>query len=330
MLPHTPRLDRSRLLGLLVLTSVAPVAAATLQVPGEYPSIGAALLAAASGDSVVVAPGSYAELLTLKDGVVLTSTAGPTATTITTPINTYAIVSALDVGSTTVFSGFTLDGINGGLSAEKGFVTNDCAPLVANCIVARFWGIGVHFDGDGLLQDSVVHSCDRAGIYAGSAAAYPTIDRCLIYGCGFAPYIASEGLGGHYGGSFVVRNSTFFGNYDGIYADVSSPPPIVENCIVVSHTRRGIGVVGGGVVHVTCSNVWGNAEDYGGVAPGPGCFSANPAFCDAAAGDFTLYGTSPCAPAHSEGCGLVGAFPVACGPVSLAPSTWGKAKGLFR
>ena len=64
-----------------------------------------------------------------------------------------------------------------------------------------------------------------------------------------------------------------------------------------------------------CCNVFGNTggdfinlwEDYAGGADG--CFSADPLFCDAGAGSFSLQAESPCA---TGDCGLVGAFPVGC------------------
>jgi hypothetical protein len=303
--------------------------AVTINVPIDYPTIQAAIDAAAANDSVLVAPGTYIELLTLKDGVVVASNSGPSKTTITTPTSVYAIITVNGVGGGTVLSGFTIDGINGSAQAEKGIVTDNCTPLIESCVVSRFWGIGVHFDGLGTIRDCVVHSCDRAGIYAGAPTAYPTVDRCLIYGCGFVPYIASEGLGGHYGGSFFVRNTTFVGNYDGIYADIPSPS-IVENCIVVNSFRRGIGVVGAGVINVVCSDVWNNGKDYVGVSPGQGCISADPLFCDLEAGNYFLNSTSPCAPANSSGCGLIGAYDVGCEPSSVETKSWGKIKGLYR
>jgi hypothetical protein len=69
---------------------------------------------------------------------------------------------------------------------------------------------------------------------------------------------------------------------------------------------------------ISCTDIHGNAggdwteciADQLGIN---GCFSADPLFCNVAAGDFTLAETSPCAPAHSPaGCGLIGAQQVGC------------------
>ena len=64
-----------------------------------------------------------------------------------------------------------------------------------------------------------------------------------------------------------------------------------------------------------------------------GNFSADPLFCDAAAGDFTLSSQSPCLPGnHPDGadCGLIGAFGQGCGTVSVQPSSWGAIKEMYR
>jgi hypothetical protein len=58
--------------------------------------------------------------------------------------------------------------------------------------------------------------------------------------------------------------------------------------------------------------------------------SEDPLFCDMAGGDFTIDAASPCAPAHSGGCGLIGALPVGCGATAVESATWGAIKAGFR
>ncbi|RPJ41534.1 MAG: hypothetical protein EHM19_11710 [Candidatus Latescibacterota bacterium] len=65
-----------------------------------------------------------------------------------------------------------------------------------------------------------------------------------------------------------------------------------------------------------------------------GNFSADPLFCDAPLGDFTLAATSPCLPGHhpdGDDCDLVGALGEGCaGGTAVEQTSWGGIKSLFR
>jgi hypothetical protein len=58
--------------------------------------------------------------------------------------------------------------------------------------------------------------------------------------------------------------------------------------------------------------------------------SADPLFCDAAAGDFALRADSPCAGPGPYGCGTIGALDTGCGPVPVESLSWGRVKAKFR
>jgi predicted outer membrane repeat protein len=80
-----------------------------------------------------------------------------------------------------------------------------------------------------------------------------------------------------------------------------------------------------GCTFLECCDLFGNeGGDWVGCIANllgiDGNFSADPAFCDAPGGDFTLHAASPCAPENSPvGCGgLIGALPVACGVTAVA------------
>ena len=94
--------------GLLLVAKAGP--AAVLHVPTDYPTIGAATSVAASGDEVLVAPGTYNERFTLgpgQDGVKIHSESGP-AVTIIDGGYTGSVVSMTLVGSGTELTGFTI------------------------------------------------------------------------------------------------------------------------------------------------------------------------------------------------------------------------------
>ena len=81
----------------------------------------------------------------------------------------------------------------------------------------------------------------------------------------------------------------------------------------------------------SCNCYWDNPDgDTSGFTMDDTSFVSDPLFCDPEANDFTLRSSSPCAPPGITGCGLVGALPVECGPISLQSETWAAIKGMYR
>ena len=90
--------------------AVAPTAAAIRNVPGDYPTIQAALNASTFGDIVRVAPGTYFESLVMgpaQNGVTLESTGGAAVTTIDGN-NVQRVFTCTSLGPVTVVRGFTI------------------------------------------------------------------------------------------------------------------------------------------------------------------------------------------------------------------------------
>jgi hypothetical protein len=90
-----------------------------------------------------------------------------------------------------------------------------------------------------------------------------------------------------------------------------------------------------GDVELTCCDLFGNAGgDWVGPIGGQfgvdGNIAANPLFCDSDNGDFRLHEDSPCAPDVNPECGLIGAWPVGCGPTPVEETSWGAIKAMFR
>jgi hypothetical protein len=88
---------------------------------------------------------------------------------------------------------------------------------------------------------------------------------------------------------------------------------------------------------LSCCDVYGNE---GGDWVGPiadqagleGNICEDPLFCrdDNPEMPFSVHADSPCGAEHNPACGLIGAWPVACGQSSVATSTWTRIKGIFR
>lgn len=97
--------------------------------------------------------------------------------------------------------------------------------------------------------------------------------------------------------------------------------PSLERCLIAFNDGPAITVSGqSSLPDITCTDVHANTggdwlEPLDVRLGQDGNVSAAPLFCDAAAGDYTLFGTSPCLPGnHPDGidCGRIGALGVGC------------------
>src|ERR1051325_5041527 len=102
---HIARRFTFCLFSILFLTLTCLVHASTLNVPGQYPKIEQALLAAKDGDTVLVAPGTYVENISFAAKVALRSTSGPATTIIRAASGT-----TVNIGGGSEISGFTITG----------------------------------------------------------------------------------------------------------------------------------------------------------------------------------------------------------------------------
>ena len=256
----------------VVLGTASMAAAETLRVPSQYPSIQAAMTAAApSGDTVLVADGTYTgvdntNLQFAMKSLIVRSENGPAQ----------CIIDCAGLGSAFVFfgeppesvvDGFTL--INGGGAPGPGiYMYYNSNPTISNCIIT---GNTSGQEGGG-------------GIYC--ALANPTITNCTITGnsaiAGGGVYLQMS--------SPTIRNCVIAGNTvstlgGGIYCDTGSTPTIV-NTILWFDGAQEIYVEVPGAAGVSYSNIQGGW-------PGTGNINAVPMFADPANGDFRPAAGSP-------------------------------------
>jgi len=315
---------------LVSLVASGALAATLIVMPdgsGPFPTIEAAISAAANGDTVALGDGIFRGAGNRDNdfgghkGLTIRSQSGNPRTCI-------------------------VDCQGNQADPHRGFqiLDGDAAARLEGVTITNGYGPG-HWDereeetgeestGGAILCDSEtdlrIYNCvfhNNSADVGGAIAAYE-ISRPRIVACIFSNNTATFG-GGVYsqGASPELRSCTFFGNaatqgaglYRGSFGSID-----VEHTIVAFSTQGGAAYCTEGAfcIWATCSDVYGNVGgDWTGGIGGQDNLSADPLFCDAAAGDFTLAEASPCAPAHSPaGCGLIGAEPVGCvTPINQPP-----------
>lgn len=254
------------ILTMAVGVSVAAAPGNVLHVPSEFPTIQAAINAATSGDTVLVAAGTYSgtgnQNILLKSGVVIQA-AEADVTIIDCQGKSRAVWSNYP-DSTAKLDGFTITGgyalLGGGI-----YLYNGSSPVISNCT---------------FLSNSAVFG---GGISCASNAS-PTVTNCT-----FLSNSATVGGGGMYNqnSSPTVTNCTFVGNSaplgTGLHNNESSPT--LTNCILWDNGAEIFNEISTPVV-TYC--------DIQGEYSGEGNIWQDPMFVNPAANDYHLQPGSPC------------------------------------
>ncbi|MFL5674929.1 MAG: choice-of-anchor D domain-containing protein [Chloroflexota bacterium] len=161
-------------------------AASIRQVPGDYPTIGAALAASSAGDTVLVAPGTYAENLTVPSGVTLESSGGPSVTAV--DAGPTAPGAVIESGAT--MHGFTLENGGGGYGDVGG---------------AKVYGT---LDGNVLTNNGGCYFASAALLMGGTISNNSFHDN--VAGCSSVPVVG--GTGTVVGNVFDEHGDVFFLN----------------------------------------------------------------------------------------------------------------------
>jgi predicted outer membrane repeat protein len=214
---------------------------------------------------------------------------------------------------------------------ECQFLSNECAgwggaigsvadsyPEVGRCLFreneAEIAGGAIFFS---FASSPVVASCtfDRNRSFHGGAIECQSTASPTFVGCTF------------------YRNDAVTGT--AVRAWDSSSPGL-ENCILVFGQRGQVVFChSGGSATLVCYDVFGNeAGDWVDCLAGQGAMSGNltedPLLCNPATGEYGLAADSPCAPENSNGCDLIGAWPVLCDISPVAPRSWGRIRISYR
>ncbi|MBZ0269703.1 hypothetical protein K8I85_16245, partial [bacterium] len=199
-------MERRAVLGVVVSWLFAVSAtAATLHVPAEYSTIQAAMDVAAVGDTVLVAPGTYAHrevragvvaCVFLADGVTLLGEGGPGVTTIDfgaqTPRRNNAFVYGSGLPNGCTIRGFTLQSSAALLHDVRGMDLRAASARVEDCVFIGLRmnggsGAGITMSYEPLvLRNCEFHDCS-AEVYGGALYVRELdAEGCLFEGCGSA------------------------------------------------------------------------------------------------------------------------------------------------
>lgn len=251
-----------------VIAAIADDATATTYlVPTEFPTVQAAIAAAAPGDTILVAPGTYAETIDfLGKGITVRATGGPGVTVLQG--NGYAappsvVTFASGEGPSAVLEGFT---ITGGWSLRGGGILCDQSSptLLGNVVTANFagdfnqsgYGAGVYVrEGAPHLEGNVIEANVASSHYGGTygGGLYSDSGAPIVIDNVFRANRASNGGGVWLRGAGELRSNVIeqnFGSFGGGLALIAASARVVDNRIRDNRLTAGTSFGRGGGVYV--------------------------------------------------------------------------------
>jgi hypothetical protein len=214
----------------ILLAASVSGAAATRLVPGQYETIQAAIDACADGDTVVVAPGRYAENINFHGrNIVLRSNDPKSPDVVADTIidggrNGSVVTYDSGESSTCLLTGFTIT--NGQGQYGGGIYCADSSPTVADCVI---------------VDNTTNHWTEGGGIYCTSSS--PNIHNCTI--SNNFPTGNGGGICCYWNSNPAIVNCTIASNRvtgsqrgGGIYCDRSAPTVVA--CVIRDNVTCGI------------------------------------------------------------------------------------------
>jgi serine protease len=245
---------------LLIVAFPYSVTAATIHVPANQPTIQAAIDAAVSGDTVLVAPGTYHEAINF-NGKILTVTSEQGAAVTVIDASGHPTVVTFQSGETrnAILSGFTITG-GRNIYSGAGIAVSSSSPTIRDNIITGNSG------------------CSGVGIdsyFSSPRIEHNTISRNVIDGCtggwGIGIYVGGNS-NAEIIGNVIVDNRGEAASGGGVALFAAGNAVLVDNVIARNATAGAAGCGWGGglaianFVQATIVNnlIVGNSACYGG------------------------------------------------------------------
>lgn len=255
----------------LALSSGIASAQSVIHVPGDYPTIQQAIDASSDGDTVLVAPGTYFELIDFGDRLItVTSSDGPASTTIDGQF--LGTVVHFGGGSTrqAVINGFTLT--HGSGKATAGGVEADGgAPTISGNVIAENLGEGsgngvsLGFSSALVIGNQILDNSNDGeasgggggggigvgGNPCGDASCGAEIRDNLIQGNSADYFLMGGGIFANAAGNLKIIGNVIQGNsaqlWGGGIAMINGTYALIENNLIVDNRVTEPSGEGGGV-----------------------------------------------------------------------------------
>jgi len=232
---------------ILFLLLSRPISAQnTIYVPGDQATIQGAINVANTGDTVLVAPGTYSENISfLGKAITVTSSSGASVTIIDGGGKASVVTFNSGEGPSSVLNGFTIQNGNAGPTTPTSYgggisISNYSYPTITSNVIqnntACDWGggIGATNSSPTRIQGNTILNNTQAGCFGGSGGGI------AIMGAGA---VSAQIIGN------VIANNTWpSGNGGGISLG-GAGTPIIKNNVITGNTATGVSPAaqGGGI-----------------------------------------------------------------------------------
>jgi predicted outer membrane repeat protein len=358
-------LSSTILIGLILIVPLAGAATWSVEQDGsgDFLAIGAAVAAAASGDSILVGAGTYTETLLIEKTLHLVSINGPEGT-ILNGQDSFRLLKYYSCGGSLL--GFSLVNSLGDIAGGGGALDINYGNLtIRDCVFegnrAVYQGGAIAAGLSTLLQ---IEDCrfennfapEHSGAVVGIQGSSITFERCTFienttnvfsgaiasnnsvmnaFDCLFLRNESNDVSGAIYlyqsygqfiGNTFVANRSP--GRASVVIHD-SNGVVLQRNIFAQDTAGYGLQFYQCGGTH-ECNLYWNNAEGpLSGATLGSDEIQADPLFCGSQLDNYYLYNISPAIPENSP-CGLlIGAFPEGCSTTGVEESSWSRVKSLY-